>query len=387
LRTFAAHQHPRIVALEREAEALRRALIDGGLLQSSVDWNDQRRWRIGATSNGNDQAEKEAQFQVIRAAAYYEEGFTIEQRGLLIELAIELQGRARAARPFPLPRIDDPAAIFFSPAMSRFRLPKNATTRLVALLGRFNGLKNMLKQELRETVLAQDSAAPRERAQTFAALAGRTEPQLAELEKVADEIRTEMVTIPPTPLRAGPNLPAALALQLEAYRQDRQAFIEDYEQAVRDAMDLHRSRRSVRPANEKERTELARLLAEDRITVRARVAQSFREEHRLRYEALRRQDKAIHEQLKVIAAGRTDGETGTPLTGETLLRAHIDSEERFNAFGREEVIYRGYQHAMLLRGLSQEQRRLLFGSSLVGLAQPLPAGEPMPTGAQPTPRS
>ena len=387
LRAFAAQQNPRIVGLEREAEALRRALIDGGLFQTSVDWSDHRSWRMGATRYRNDQTEKEAQFQVIRAAAYYEDGFTIEQRGLLLELAAELQVRARAAQPIPLPRTDDPAAIFFSPAMSRFRLPKNATPRLTVLLGRFNGLKGELKQELREEVLAQDRAAPRERAMAFEALAGRERPRLAELEKLADEIRAEMAVIPRPRLRAGPQLPAALVRQIETYRQNRRTFIEQFEQAVRTAMDVHRSRVSVRPVNEKERAELARLLAEDRISLRAKVAQTFRQVHRERYEEMYRRHQGIQRHLEVVAAGKSDAETGKPLTAETLLHGYIDAEERFNAFGREEVIYKGYWLAMMMPGLSPEQRRLLFGSAWVGLAQPLPAGEPMPTGSQPTPRS
>ena len=387
LRAFAVQQNPQIVSVEREAEALRRALIDGGLFQTSVDWSKHRRWRMGATRYRNDQAGKEAQFQVIRAAAYYENGFTIEQRGLLLELAAELQVRARAARPIPLPRTDDPAAIFFSPAMSRFRLPKNATPRLTVLLGRFNGLKGELKQGLREAVFAQDRAAPRERAIAFEALAEREALRLAELEKLADEIRAEMAVIPRPPLLAGPQLPAALVLQIETYRQNRRTFIEEFEQAVRAAMDLHRSRVSVRPVNEMERAELARLLAEGRIGVRAKVAQTFRKMHRERYEEMHRRYQGIQRHLEVLAAGRSDAETGKPLTAETLLRGYADSEERFNAFGREEVIYKGYWHAMMMPGLSPEQRRLLFGAAWVGLAQPLPAGEPMPTGSQPTPRS
>jgi hypothetical protein len=139
--------------------------------------------------------------------------------------------------------------------------------------------------------------------------------------------------------------------------------------------------------NERERAALDRLRAEDRITLRARVARTFEEAHRERYETLRRRDRAIHDQLKVIAAGRSDAETGQPLTAETLLRGYLDAEERFLAFGREEVIYRGYRYAMLLRGLSPEQRRLLFGAAWVGLAQPLPPGESMPAGREPIPRS
>lgn len=387
LRAFAAHQDAPIAALEREAEALRRALIDGGLLQASVDWNDARKWRLGTTRSENDPAETEAQFQVVRAAAYYEDGFSIEQRGLLLELTLELQRLARAARPVPPPQADDAAAIFFSPAPSRFRLPKNAPPRLVALLGRFNGLKAELKRELRDAVFAHDRVSSRERTAAFTALAGRQEPRLMELDTLADEIRAAAAQVPALPLRAGPQLPADLARQLELYRDERRDFIEAGEQAVRAALDRHRAQRSVTPANERERAEQARLLAEDRITVRARVAEAFREEHRVRYEALRRRDREIHEQLKVVALGKTDPQSGLPLSAETLLQSHLDAEARFTAFGREEVIYRGYRHAMWLRGLSPGQRRLLFGSAWVGLAQPLPAGEPMPTGPQPVPRS
>lgn len=387
LRAFAALQNPRIAALEHEADELRRLFIAGGLLQFSVDWSRSREWKIGTTRFANDQADKEAQFQVIRAAAYYENGFTIEQRGLLVELAAELRVQARAAQPIPRSRTTDPAAMFFSPAMSRLRLPRNATPELIALLGRFNRLKSDLKQQLRETVCEEDRAASEQRSAAFAALAERQWPRLVELEKLADEVRAAMAVIPPQPLRLGPSIPAELKERIAAYERDRRKLIADFEQTLRTAMDLHRLKVSLRPANERERKELARRLAEDRISIRAQVAQKFHEASREQYEEMRRRYDAIQEELNAIAAENLDEETGRPLTAETLLRSHRAAEERFNTFGREEVIYRGYRVAMLMPGLSPEQRRLLFGSALVGLAQPLPVGEPMPTGAQPTPRS
>lgn len=387
LRAFATQQNPRIAALEREADELRRALIDGGLLQLSVNWSRSRDWRIGVTPFKTEQAEKEAQYQVIRAAAYYENGFTIEQRGLLLELASELRIQAQAAQPMPRPRTGDPAAMFFSPALSRLLLPKNATPELISLFGRFNRVKSELKQELRANVLEQDQAAPGQRTAAFEALAEREWPKLVELEKLADQIRAAMAVIPPAPLRAGPQIPAELTEQIKSYERDRRKFMDDFEQTLRVAMDIHRSKLYVRPANEKQRQELARMLAEDRFSIRAQVARRFQEESRERYEEMRRRYDLIQEQLKAIAAGSLDDETGKPLTAETLLRSYHAAQERFETFGREEVIYRGYRLAMLMPGLSPEQRRLLFGTALVGLAQPLPAGEPLPTGSQPAPRS
>ena len=88
-----------------------------------------------------------------------------------------------------------------------------------------------------------------------------------------------------------------------------------------------------------------------------------------------------------LATGQIDAETGKPYTGETLLRSYSLAMERFEFHGREEVIYRGYRIAMLEPGLSAEQRRLLLGAALVNMAQPLPAGEPIPEGSLLLPRS
>ena len=80
----------------------------------------------------------------------------------------------------------------------------------------------------------------------------------------------------------------------------------------------------------------------------------------------------------MVAEKQVDRKTGRPLNAETLLRQRAASMEEFDTFGRAAVIYTNYRIAMLQPGLSPEQRRLLFGYALVGLAQPLPHGELMP---------
>src|SRR5690606_22471688 len=96
LQEFAARQTPALEALEEGAEQLRRTLVRGGLLQSSVDWNHDRTWTPTGELVTRDGAVKDAEFQVLRAAAYYEDGFAPAQRGLLLELAHDLRRQARA---------------------------------------------------------------------------------------------------------------------------------------------------------------------------------------------------------------------------------------------------------------------------------------------------
>ena len=88
--------------------------------------------------------------------------------------------------------------------------------------------------------------------------------------------------------------------------------------------------------------------------------------------------KAIRQGLTTVAEKQADRKTGRPLNADTLLGKYSVSMEEFNTFGRESVIYSHYRMAMFQRGLTPEQRRLLFGYALTGLAQPLPYGELMP---------
>ena len=86
LAAFAASQHSRIIALEAEAEQLRDQLIRGSLLQNSADWSAQRAWKLGERPFTTVPSTKAAEFHVIRAAAFYQLGLSVEQRGLLREV-------------------------------------------------------------------------------------------------------------------------------------------------------------------------------------------------------------------------------------------------------------------------------------------------------------
>jgi len=389
-RSLAAHAREteaELAALERDAEELRRDLISGGWFRLSAAWGRRREWRVGHGHFPNEYLERDGQFQVVRAAAFFEEGFGPEQRGLLLEVAHELRQRARALRPVPGPRKSDPAAMFFSPALTRLRLPAKMPPELVDRIGRYNRDKTQLKQELYETVVRLDRETADVRRKAFAALTDRQHPLLRELEELAEEIRQGLAAVPRPVLRAAPHVPPELLQRIAVYRDERARIFADMYSAMMDAAGRVRPERDPREMSPEERQSLQRRLAEERLAARNRAAEEFQSTARDRIEALRARYDDVMADLAVVAAGQFDAETGKPHTGETLLRSYSLAMERFEVHGREEVIYRGYRIAMLEPGLSAEQRRLLLGAALVSMAQPLPAGEPIPEGILLLPRS
>jgi hypothetical protein len=190
LRAFAAEQTPRVVALEDEADVLRRDLVRGGLL-SSVDWNAQRRWRLDTFPPAQDWANREAEFQVVRAVAYYEDGLVPAQRGLLRELATELEGAARRARGEPVAGHESDA-MFFSPEQTRLRLPAGLPPAVLERIAAYNRDKAALKKELRAAIHALEPAPAAQRRAAFTRLADEQWPRLGALESLANRIRVDL---------------------------------------------------------------------------------------------------------------------------------------------------------------------------------------------------
>ncbi len=387
LAALAREQERELAVLEREAEDLRRDLIGGGWFRLSAHWSRRRLWRVGGGYLPNEYHERDGQFQVVRAAAFFEPGFSPEQRGLLLEIAHEVRRRAQALRPVPGPRRSDPAAMFFSPALTRLRLPGGMPPDLVDRIGRYNQEKTRLKQELYEAVVQFDRALSDVREKAFADLADRQHPRLRDLEDLAEEIRLGLAAVPRPVLRAAPHVPTELLRRIAAYRDERARIFDDMHWAMNHAAERVRLPPLPRDAAPDERVRAQRRLAEERLAARNRAAEEFQDDARERIEALRSRYDAVMSELGVVANGQSDPETGKPHTGETLLRAYSLAMERFDFHGREEVIYRGYRTAMLEPGLSPEQRRLLLGAALVSMAQPLPPGERIPEGEALTPRS
>lgn len=377
LRTFAETQTPQLVALEMEAEALRQDIVSGGFFASDVDWNTSRAWRLDEIQGDPNGTVAEGEFQVVRARAFYQKGVLPQQRGLLRELAMELETVARKARGLPTAR-EESDAMFFSPETARIRLPVTASAELREKMGLYNGLKTALKRELRDTVMAQDGAMASERERAFEVLADRQWPQLAMLERMADEIRILLaphlaVTTPAAP----PWIPAGLLEAIRAYTRDREIYFEGLRQLVTSAIMLVPRPDLFNLAGD-ERVRVQREFVARQAEVRRQAFNEYQARHAARFEELGLRYKAIREGLAVVAEKQTDRKTGRPLDADTLLRQYAVSMEEFETFGRASTIYANYRIAMLQPGLSPEQRRLLFGYALVGLAQPLPNGELMP---------
>ena len=374
-REFARTQTPALVALENEAERLREELIADVWL-NRINWNANRRWKLGAIKPGSDWAAAEAEFQVVRAAAYYQTGLVPQQRGLLREIAAELQSTVRKARGLPVDRADSDA-MFFSPETSRLRLPANLPPPLREKLAAYNGQKAALKRELRATVVEQDRSTAAERDRAFEQLADRQWPHLGILEEMAEEIRGLLashfeVSAPAAP----PWLPAGLLDAIHAYHEDRASFLGELKHRVQ-AAEAAIARPDLN-AGLDERVQRQREYMDRVAVAREAAAREFQEQHAARFAALESRHDQIRVSLGVVAEKQVDPATGRPLDADTLLRRYSASMEEFDLYGRETVIYANYRTAMLQPGLSPEQRRLLFGYALMGLAQPLPHGELMP---------
>lgn len=385
LQAFALTQTPALVALEDEAEELRLDLVDSGFFSRS-DWNESRPWRLGVTTFPAESIAAAAEYQVMRAAAFYQAGFSIEQRGLLREIAMEILQKAR-----PTPRLSPEAstALFFSPELAQVRPASNLAPALAEKLATYNREKTALKAELRATVLDQEKTkAAAKRVPAFEALAARQRPQLAVLDALAEEIRQGHGVLPNPPV-AGPlpPIPADLGHRIDAYNREKRALNTELNVRINLAQKMNTRRPIVatHPGGLTEE-ELAWAQKTQGPDIVAAAIANYKRENAARYEALQHNLEALRRDLRLLAQGQPNSADGQSLDPEALMRAFDAASERFGKWGRDEVTYNRYKLATLQPGLSPPQRRLLFGAALVGLAQPLPAGERMPDSTRFYPR-
>lgn len=380
-RAFAAVQTPALVALEAEADELRRDL-SRTLLGLDAGWNSRRNWTLDSFSGARDWMNREAEFQVVRAAAFYDDGLPAVQRGLLRELATELDRFARVGRPDRAGR-GDSDAMFFSPETARLRLPDRLPPALLARVGRYNGAKGALKEELRALLRQLERDPLANRASAFARLADEQWPRVVELEELAEEIRGELAPhfVPTPPAR--PPLPPALTSVIQAYNEDRDQWYSDIRAVMLAAARTFNPPERALPDRHEDEVGALRREAARAAAVR------FQDENAPRLAELEARHAAIRSALQAIASTTRDPDTGRALDVDGLLRHHIKTIAKFDEYGRHATMYQHYRTAMLQRGLSPEQRRLLLAHAVVALAQPLPGGERLPqrTMKHPIPRA
>ncbi len=374
-RAIALVQTSAIAALEIEAETLQRELTRNRL-GLDIGWNTGRKWKLDSFPARREWMNLEAEFQIVRAAAFYQEGLVPAQRGLLRELALELEGRARKARGEPAERWENDA-MFFSPETARLRLPPDLSRAVLDRIGEYNAQKAALKAQLRQTVNQQEKSSRGDRVVMFSRLAEEQWPRLAQLETLAEELRGDLAPrFIPAPPEKPPAIPSWLIDVIQSYNEDRDSYFGELQQAMRTA--AAGIPRPPRSGDSDEQIRLEDEYAAIRKQAERDAVLEFQQRQEARFAALAGRYAAIRTALEAIAKTTHDPKTGRKLDVETLLRQHTAAMAEFDGFGRATAIYTNYRIAMLQRGLSPEQRRLLFSYAVAGLAQPLPYGEPLP---------
>ena len=341
LEKFAREQTPRLVELENRAEQLRTDLIGDG--------NDGNAGGQGISDGPGALAEE------MRAAVFYGSGLSPAQRRLLREIVVETdEGAPREASPGP-----DGRWLFFSPETARVQLPPALPAELAAKVDAYENLKNTLKSELRAALGESGrSYVISSRAQQLAALAERQEPRFATLEQLAEDIRGRLQGLIADPLHAPrlPSLSPELEERISAYRKAK--------------LDLQKALLA------KVQEVTGREAATDSAAMQDRVQQAiaaFTRENSLRYAALEKAKEEIRSDLAHVASAHPNG-PGNDQSADRLLKNFTDSLQQHELWR----LYYEYRIAVFEPGLSPEQRRLLYASTVERLVLPLPGGAPQP---------
>ena len=353
LATLGRMQAPRIAELETTAERLRTDLLRNGLygvIAGHGDWNEGRSWHLAARGEEKTLADpQQMEFEVMRAAVYYQDGLSPAQRRLVREIAMELQAEIwKSAEPAQTTK--EVAPFFFSPETAQIRVPADLPAELAGRIDAYVSEKRGLKAELRETIRSCDALGADERTRALQMLAAKQAPRIAELEERAETIRLGLVVVPDMPgPPAPPPLPAELGARISVYRAHKLDLLKALHAMLAQPAPAARSRPKTLPAQEE-------------------VAE-FNREHAAQFADLRTEKNGIREALAQYVRG-----------GQGMRdRKSIDDllEEFENSRQRQEVWekYREYQVAVLMPGLAPEQRRLLFDAAVEKLALPLPDGK------------
>jgi len=335
---------PALAELAGLADVLRRELYRGGFLVADADWNQHRNWRLGDTNTKRSAQELLAdELAVLRAAVFYQEGLSSDQRGLLREIAIEIGAALGDADSAAASDFAPDETIFFLPHGSRLRPPPDLPAALETQLADFTALKHTLKRELRDALFALDRESDSKRERALRELATRQEPRFRELETSAERIRGELAAIAATrPAAPRSNLPPELEQRIETY--------------LRNKANLQRVARQQAQPDAAARDGKKEKSAE---AARAALA-AFEAENRSRIAALAAEARALREEVARVAA---HSPASAPKSVDALLADFA------GAFKQQQLqaLYRDYRVAVLQPGLTPAQRELLFNAAVAAL--------------------
>lgn len=371
LAAFSSRQTPRVAELEKTAEQLRRDFIT-----SETAWGAAREWHLGDNPRRGFSPIEIA--QVMRGYAFYQNGLLPAQRRLLREISLELQMAAESA---------DKAAtaqphLFFPPEPARVLIPDDAPAAVAAKFAVYQTKKSQLKKELYDAVCRHDGQAFSLFSGTLRKLADKQAPQLAELERMAEEIRVGLAEMPePERVTERSPLPPLLhakvadlsarfaAAQKETSDKVQSIVVSTPEIRASYRFDTEGLKYTVIPSRGFGRGG-AGGAAPDQAKVQAArdaFAAAAEDYGRRLAELINEKDALVAEVGAALGTKKTD----------TISNA-FTAALRVASARETESSYRDYRVAVFQPGLSPEQRRLLFDSVVEQLALPLPRGELQP---------
>ena len=382
LAAFAALQTPRIIEWEATAERIRAELRRTGLFGLQAE-EDRTRADGAPQPVARDAAkapvEVHQEAQAIRSAAFYLEGLSSDQRRLLLEAALELDAEAN-----PMPNISQPGQegwlLSFSPTTARIRLLANLPAPLAKKISEYAAAKQTLKSELRDALLAHANSRSSRRVAALKELADAQAPRIAALDILAEEIRRELAAQPNPPgPPAPPSLPPELMTRISNYRAHKLELLKILYAMLTGPPKNPTAAPNDPPAKPDSIRTNAQPWMRDGTTqtevspakLRVPPGEFSGTQTRLLAE-LNKEQAGIREAL--AEHFRTTNQPMDRKSINDLLKDFETSRQKQEIWDK----YRDYQTAVLLPGLSPEQRRLLFAAAIEQLSLPLPAGEKVP---------
>ncbi len=377
LSEFAREQSASLSELDDRSGQIRRLLVNQG---DTNPWYGQRPWRLDPqTANLAPDALKRLQFQVVRAAASYGDGFPTAFRWLLRETAMDLQMSALAAPPSSAPQGEPQSRlVFFSPSTSRVILPGNLPDDLATEFAAYDSEKRAIRAELVASLTDSDALSAEGRRQADLAVVVRLTPRLIALEALADQIRDRVAA---TPGLFAPehrvDIPGDLAVRLSEFLDEcaqlRDRVYAEFEKLR--ALAAPATLRMLPPGSEPPQAALTVALtprlgqSEERITTMRADLEAFNRVWTPRIA----DNEARSAQLQADIARRFTSFPGAP-TGLSsgaeyrLCEDQVRDEQTWQQYAE-------YQTALFEPGLSPAQRRLLYDGALQKLALQLPPAD------------
>ena len=342
---LAARQESALRKLEADAESIRAELaaVDAGLALIKLRDN------LGTAHPAS-----QRDFFSALIASQFQNGFSLEQRQLLLEIALES---------LPGTPVESDTPDSFLPAPARLHWPAGVTGELVTLWPEFRVLREGLRHELLQQVVHATAAPSADiRTKQHAALAAQQASRFDELHRLAERIRHAAagLTWPDRP--AASDFPADLVHHV------------GFAVAHKNALQARTQRRFQQFSRQLAPTPLRLTFTNNTPVIEVPPAEPAAKTDKKRADVLSRLhkcNKELEDEYRALSMEMETARTAlqqyrASLGGATVPAAGKLSAQLAQTYAREETWRRfaDYRTAVLMPGLSPAQRRLLFNAAL-----------------------